>query len=85
MSEVLEYIEQTYPEAMKMDDFDDCIIGVCHQCGQPTVIAYDQDKVIQKLMDRDGMDYEEAMEYFQYNQVGAYVGVGTPCFVEILK
>ena len=26
--------------------------------------------------------YEEAMEYYEFNQLGAWVGDGTPCFLD---
>jgi len=32
-------------------------------------------------MVKDGMTYEEAVEYFEYNQMGAWVGERTPCFL----
>ena len=32
-------------------------------------------------MERDGMDIEEAEEYFEYNVQGAYVGKETPVFL----
>lgn len=63
-----------------MDGFDDCIAGVVHRCGQPTIICYDKEKVLEQLMD-DGMTDEEAIEYFEYNQIGAWVGEQTPCFI----
>jgi hypothetical protein len=31
------------------------------------------------------MDYEEAVEFFDFNVVGAYVGDNTPLFATILK
>jgi hypothetical protein len=71
-------------EMIKMDGFDDCVLGICHRYGQPPILAYDFDKVILKLMD-DGMTYEEAIEYWDYNQIGAYIGESTPCFVERIK
>jgi len=39
-------------------------------------------KVLEILMTRDGMSYEEAREFYEFNIVGAYVGPGTPVFVE---
>jgi hypothetical protein len=36
-------------------------------------------------MDRDGMDYDEAQEFFEFNVVGAYVGAHTPIYVRIGK
>jgi hypothetical protein len=32
-------------------------------------------------MSRDGMDREEAMDFFSFNVSGAYVGKGTPIFM----
>lgn len=69
--------------ALFMDGFDDCIIGMCVRYGQPVIAAYDLEKVIQKLMG-DGMTREEAVEFFEFNQVGAWVGDSTPCFVTVL-
>mgnify|MGYP003115246680 CR=1 FL=1 len=71
-------------EALLMDDFDDCIAGVVRRCGQPTIICYDRDKVLKQLVD-SGMTDEEAVEYFEYNQKGAWMGEGTPCFIRKLE
>ena len=30
---------------------------------------------------KDGMSEEESIEYFEYNQIGAWVGDTTPCFL----
>ena len=64
--------------AMKADGFDDAIIGIGSRCGQPDLLVYDVDKITDILMDRDGMDYEDAREYCSYNIEGAWVGEGTP-------
>lgn len=66
---------------LKMDGYDDCIVGIIDRCGQEPIICYDREKVIQKLMDNDGMDRDEAIEYFEFNQAGAWLGDGTPCFL----
>jgi hypothetical protein len=34
-------------------------------------------------MERDGMTEEEAIEFFEFNVVGAYVGGGTPVYVRV--
>jgi hypothetical protein len=66
---------------MRMDGFDDCVIGMVTRCGQATpCICYDADLVISKLM-LDGMSREEADEFFEHNQIGAWVGEGTPFFL----
>ena len=77
----LEYIQDWLPEgAMKIDRFDDCICGIVERHGMDALLLYDTNTMIEKLMDKDGMDYEEAVEYFDFNIKGAWMGEGTPCF-----
>jgi len=45
-------------------------------------MVYSVKKVLEILMTRDGMSHEEAREFYEFNIVGAYVGPGTPVFVE---
>ena len=63
-----------------MDGYDDCIVGVVERFGQPPIVCYDRDKVIKAHM-KDGMDYEEAEEFFEFNKIGAWLGESTPCFI----
>jgi len=67
-------------EMLTMDGFDDCIIGVMERYGQNPIVCYDKEKVIQRL-ESDGMDRDEAEEFFYYNQIGAWMGDATPCFL----
>lgn len=76
-----QFIEDNYPDAMLMSDYDDCILGICNRIGQPPIVAYDLEKVLDKLM-KDGMTYEEAKEFWEFNMIGSYVGENTPCFVD---
>ena len=68
------------PDLMLMDGFDDCIIGICESFGGESVVAYDYDKVIAQL-ESQGMSEEEAVEFHEFNQLGAYVGERTPVFI----
>ena len=83
--DLLGFIKEEYPEAMTMDGFDDCIIGICHRCGMEPVVAYDKEKVLMKMVNNDGMTYDEAVEFYEYNQIGSWVGETTPVFIEVLK
>ena len=68
--------------ALTCDGFDDAIIGVTvHQPGRQSVVVYDAVKMIEILMRRDGMTYEDAEEFLSFNTWGAWVGAGTPVFV----
>ena len=74
-------ISEEYPDLLKADGFDDAIIGVVERIGVQA-ICYDQEKVIDILIERDGMTYEEAVEYFDFNIAGAWVGESTPFFLQ---
>ena len=67
---------------LKADGFDNAVIGtsVLGSRGE-TVIVYDYSKCVEILMFRDGMTDEEAIEYMDFNVVGAYMGEGTPIFM----
>jgi len=65
-----------------MDGFNDCIIGFLERFGLPEpIVVYDREKVIQKLMDNGIENYEEAEEFYYYNQLGGWHGDGTPAFL----
>lgn len=68
-------------EALACDGFESCIMGVATRYGMDSVLAYDYDKCLALLISRDGMTYEEASEFFEFNVIGAWMGAGTPVFV----
>lgn len=79
-AEVDEYAEHSGEALLTADGFDDCIVGIGRQFTK-TFVVYDYDQVIQTLVDRDGMDWDDAVEWFEFNIVGAWVGEATPCFL----
>ena len=83
MNPIRERISEEYPDLLVMDPdyLDAAIIGVATRIGLEAV-CYDKAKVIRLLMGHDKMSYEEALEYFEYNMQGAWVGEHTPVFLE---
>ena len=79
--ETVEDALSTLEGALTADGFDDCIIGIALRCGQPDLVVYDSAKIVDKLVLRDGMTYEDAVEFFEYNILGAWVGEGTPLYM----
>jgi len=77
---ILNWAEEFEVTLMFADGFEDAIMGVCQQFNNYSVL-YDYNKCIKILMERDGMNDEEAEEYMQYNVLGAYVGENTPSFL----
>jgi hypothetical protein len=65
---------------LKMDGYDDCIMGIAVRCASENILAYGVDKILDKLMNQ-WMTYEDAYEYMEFNMMGAYVGERTPIFI----
>tara|TARA_R100000781_G_C4074066_1_gene125457 strand:+ start:382 stop:669 length:288 start_codon:yes stop_codon:yes gene_type:complete len=65
--------------AVILEGYDDCIIGIGSIFPHThSVLIYDVGKIINSLMEKDGMDDEEAHEFYAFNIAGAYMGDGTP-------
>ena len=79
----IEDIAEINPEAMMADGFDDAVLGMCIQFGGEPVVAYDYNKCIEILKERDGMDRTEAIDYLEFNVLGSYVGLHTRVFIMI--
>ena len=77
-------ISDEYPDLLTVDGFDEAILGVVERINL-LVVCYDRNKIIEILMTRDGMDEEEAWEYYQFNILDAYMGENTPVYLERMK
>tara|TARA_R110000765_G_scaffold118133_1_gene212264 strand:- start:357 stop:617 length:261 start_codon:yes stop_codon:yes gene_type:complete len=78
----IDEIAELNPEAMMADGFDEAVIGMCVQFGCDPLVAYDYDQCVDILMDRDKMTRIEAIDYIEFNVLGAYVGLNTPVFIK---
>ena len=72
------------PDAVMVDGYDDCIINIVEGFGIGCVFLYDTNKILKKLMKEDGMNQEEAYEYFEYNILGAYISEYNPLFTVVI-
>ena len=63
-------------DLLKADGFDDAVIGVSEDFNSPPRLIYSVKKCIEILMKE--MSYEDAVEHFNFNVSGAYVGEQTP-------
>ena len=81
---MLQKIIENYPEyeIMVCDGFDDCILGYDFSNGDYIRLIYSVKKVIDKLIKEEDMDEIDAIEYFEYNMRGAYVGETTPIWCQ---
>lgn len=76
-------IAEVIEDALFLDPncFDQAVLGIAEGAGISSVVAYDMDKVIDILM-QQGMDRDEAEEFFRFNTLGAYMGERTPIFID---
>ena len=75
-----EWAAEYNEEALVADGFDDAIIGVAERCSQDPLVVYSINACIDILISR-GMSEEDALDYFNFNVVGAWMGEGTPLFM----
>ena len=80
----LDDIVEQYPdtEILKADGFDDCVLGYDYRWDGNVILIYSVAKILNSLMEKDGMSEEEAIEYFEFNMRGAYVGEKTPIWCQ---
>ena len=79
----IDEIAEINPEAMMADGFDDAILGMCIQFGTEPIVAYDYEKCLNILMERDGINRTDAIDFMEFNVIGSYVGLHTPVFIMI--
>jgi hypothetical protein len=75
--QLLESIAEFNPEAKLADGFEDSILGYDTK-GR---VIYSVNSILDTLVNRDGMDYDEAQEYFGFNIECAYIGEYTPIYM----
>ena len=47
--------------------------------------VYNQERILEILMQNEEMNYEEAIEWFDFNMEGSYLGTGMPYFVDAIS
>jgi hypothetical protein len=68
-------------DLLKIDGFDEAAIGtacIWRDNTRVDVLVYSGDEIVDILMERDGMEQFEAIEYIEFNIEGAYMGERTP-------
>lgn len=89
---ICDFIEENFPNhdgeegngILLADGFEKAFLGVGAAYYNPPCAIYDYDKCIDILVN-DDCDFEEAIEYFEFNVIGSYVGPQTPLFIKVIK
>ena len=64
------------------DGLEAALVGVGRRCNQPDLAVYSIEKAIEVLMQDQGQSREEAVEWLEFNSIGAWVGDDTPIWLE---
>jgi hypothetical protein len=85
LDESLDKLSKYNNEMLFLNDYNaNSLVGVCFRHEKKVVSVYDDYLCIQSLVESDGMEDEDAIEYFEYNTRGSYVGENTPAFLTLL-
>ena len=76
---LMEILEEE--ECLTADGFDEALVGCTYEAN--VVAVYDINKMIEILI-AEGMEYDDAVEFIEYNIVGAYMGEKTPQYVNFV-
>ena len=71
--------------AISLDGLDAAIIGAAEHCDvEGRVLAYDENKIVEILIDEHDMTPNEAKDFLDFNIFQLRTGVGEPVFVSKL-
>jgi len=79
-TEIIDALQESNPDALLADGFEDALVGYAERCGQPTLAVYDYEKAV-SILTQQGASDEEAREYLDFNTVGAWMGEHTPMWL----
>jgi hypothetical protein len=71
-------------KALFLDGYDQAIIGVGQRCGKLALAVYDNALIRHRLMS-EGMDETDAIEFFEFNILGAWHGENSPILMEPIE
>ena len=80
MNEIEELLSEDALVLEPRSTFDRAIVGVAKQGPKDFVVCYSIEKVVRALI-ADGMPEDEAIEHFEFNVSGGWLGDGTPMFL----
>ena len=72
--------DELFEGMLFVDGYDEAFIGLGWRFHDGPVAVYDREKIMEMLM-ADGLSFDEAMEHFEFNIIGGWVGEFTPMFV----
>jgi len=77
-------IVEMFPDEkiLKCDGYDDCCIGYDFGFGEHIRLIYSVKMILNKMVSEDNLSEDEAIEHFEYNFRGSYLGEKTPIWCQ---
>jgi len=69
-------------EILKCDGYDDCCIGYDFGFGEDIRLIYSVRMILDKMVNEDKLSEDEAIEHFEFNFRGSYLGLKTPIWCQ---
>lgn len=76
--EIEEALNNLGESCLLYDDLDEAFVGFTRRPNAPLLAVYSYERIISIRSYRDGMTYEQAVEFTDFNTCGAWMGEGTP-------
>jgi hypothetical protein len=82
---IMDYLENADLLVISADGLEEAAIGVAKnpEVGE-MVLVYSIERCLEILQETNDWTLDEAMEYFDFNTLGAYAGKGSPIFVHLI-
>lgn len=66
---------------LKVDGMDAAVVGVLEGFGGVYRLCYSYEKLLAEFMRQNDWSRDEAVEWYDYNVIGAYIGETGPLFL----
>lgn len=81
MENILNEINESAEGSVILTGLDDAILGIVEEFGNEPRVLYSKEKIINILVENEGMSKSEALEYYDFNILGMYVSDQNPVFL----
>ena len=73
--ELFQIIGEHHPQAVSLDGLEGIIAGVCTSNSEEGQLVYFKNDILELLVNRDKMSWDEAEEFYEYNILGTTTGM----------
>ena len=75
------HMEEMGETVLLADGFEHAFLGTTQRINEPVLAVYSYPLMVETLMLRDGMSFDEAVDYMDFNVTGSWVGEQTPIII----